>query len=140
MAITRNEVQVQWSTANSISVSAGGNATSDTVTINATTIQGSISLKADNNGTAASGDTVDVYILYSNGDPDGASTDEFDSDAADNEPRWLARLDVSTAGKDPDVKTVFPSLAAKSYKIYAVSNAGTNGITVSATGTEVRSS
>jgi hypothetical protein len=36
-----------------------------------------ITLKADNSGTPASGDTVDFYALLSCGDPDGSGGDEF---------------------------------------------------------------
>lgn len=139
MAITHNEVQVQWSAANSKSISSGSNSTSDAVAIDATAIGATITLKADNDGTPASGDTVDFFILYCNGDPDGTGSDEYDSV---EHATFLARLNTystDTPGEDPAQITVpIDSNAETGFKVYAVNNSGGRAITVSAAMGETR--
>lgn len=140
MAITRTETQVTWPTAaNSISVTAGGNQTSEEVNLDATCIAAQISLKADNSTTPAADDQIDFYMLQTSGDPDGASTDEFDTTA---HARFLCRLDTYAAGEgeDPAGKTVRIPIPQKGFKIYATGadSGTTNSITVSATITEQR--
>lgn len=134
MAITRAETQITWSAANSVSVSAAGSQTSDGVSLDATCVAASITCKADNAGTPASGDTVDFYWAASSGDPDGASTEEYATGTGNME--WLCRIDTNST--DPDVCTV--SLPAVPYrgKLVAVSSAAANSITVSATIEEQR--
>ena len=128
MAITKAETQIVWSAANNLSVSAGSTGTSDAFTFDATSFNATITLKADNNGTPTSGDKVDFYLLYTNGDPDGTSSDEYDSATQGT---WLATLDTNT--NDPAQTTVAINPSAKGGKIYAKNNAGSNGITASAT-------
>ena len=70
MAVANNEVQVQWSSANSVSVSAGGSQASDAFSFSATAFDAMVTLKADNSATPADGDTVDFYYLPTAGDPD----------------------------------------------------------------------
>jgi len=127
MAVANNEQQVTWSSSNSVSVSAGGSQTSDAVSFSATAFDAMITLKADNNGTPASGDTVDFYALLSCGDPDGASSDEYPNDNSDG--IFLARLD--TDADDPAIATVGLPVG-KGAKVYAKSDASSNAITVSA--------
>lgn len=136
MAITRAETQVTWPTAaNSISVTSGSNQTSEGITLDDTCVGAAVTLKADNDGTPAAGDTIDFYILYSAGDPDGAAADEYDTPGAGH-PQFLAKLDTNT--EDPAITTVPISHVPKKAKIYASSNAATNSITVSATIEEQR--
>ena len=127
MAITVNEVQVQWSSANYLSISSSSNGTSDAFTINQACFQATIQLKADNDGTPASGDTVDFYLQATLGDPDGASTNEYGTGEQD---LHLATLDTNS--DDPAICTVQIPLPLVGGKIYAVSNASSNAITVSA--------
>jgi len=133
MAITRTETQVTWSAASSTSVSSGGTATSDEVNLDATCVAAQVHLKADNGGTPASGDTIDFYVLQTGGDPDGASTDEFDTAG---HAVFLGSAD--TNDEDPAILTVPLPIPQKGGKIYASSNAASNSITVSATITEQR--
>ncbi len=128
MAITKSETQIVWSAANNLSVAAAGTGTSDAFTFDATSINAMITCKADNNGTPAAGDKVDFYLLYTTGDPDGASTDEYDTTI---QGAWLCTLDTNTT--DPAQSTVAVNPSAKGGKIYVKNNAGTNGITISAT-------
>jgi hypothetical protein len=138
MAITHNEVQVQWNTGNNnYSLSAGSTYSSDAVSINATATELGITCKADNNGTPASGDVIDWYIRYTDGDPDGVSTDEYGSENI-NHATYLGTSDTNDV--DPAIFSTELSSAHKGFYIMAVSGASSNGITISATCTEVRAS
>lgn len=128
MAITKSETQITWSAANSVSVAASGNATSDAFSFDATSLLAMITLKADNNSTPAAGDTVTFYLLYTTGDPDGTGSDEYDSTTQGT---LLAVVDTSIT--DPAQTTVEVCPSAKGGKIYAVNNNATRAITVSAT-------
>lgn len=128
MAVTKSLVQVTWSAANNQSVTAAGTATSDAFTFDATSFNAMIQLKADNNGTPASGDKVEFYLLYTAGDPDGAEVaDEYDTTLQGT---LLAVLD--TFANDPALATVAVNPSAKGGKVYAANKAASNGITVSA--------
>ena len=127
MTVANNDHQVTWSSSNSISVSAGSTQTSDAITLSTSAFAAMITLKADNSGTPASGDTVDFYALLSCGDPDGSAGDEYPND--DSHGIFLARLD--TTADDPAIVTVSLPVA-KAAKIRAKSNAWSNAVTVSA--------
>jgi hypothetical protein len=127
MAVANNEIQVTWSSSNSTSVSGGATAASDAMLFSAAAFDAMITLKADNGGTPANGDTVDFYALLSCGDPDGSAGDEFPNDDSDG--IFLARLD--TYADDPAVATVTIPVA-KTVKIFAKNNASSNAISVSA--------
>ena len=127
MARARSEVQVVWSIARFLSIAAAGNGTSDAITPSAAAVKMQITLKADNGGTPASGDTVDFYLMRTSGDPDGTATDEYDTAGHAG---FLAQLDTNT--EDPAIKTVDIPVAWKGAKLYAVNNAAANSIVVSA--------
>jgi len=127
MGAANNEIQVQWSSANSVSVSSGSAQTSDVFSFSGGAVDAVATVKADNAGTPASGDTVDFYLLLSAGDPDGSGANEFPNDDSDG--HFLARLD--TNADDPAIATVAIPVGVQG-KIYAKSNASSNSITVSA--------
>jgi hypothetical protein len=127
MALANNEIQVQWSGANSVSVTAAGTQTSDVFPFSQTAMDAMITVKADNAGTPASGDTVEFYLLATCGDPDGAASDEFPSNSGDG--LLLAVLDTYVG--NPSVKTVACPMA-KSGKLLARNNSSGRAITVSA--------
>ncbi len=136
MAITLTETQVTWPTAaNSKSVAAGGNETSEEFNLDATCVAAQISLKADNSTTPAADDQIYVWLIQTSGDPDGAGTDEFDTVG---HAELLAVLD--TNDEDPAGMTVPLPIPQKGAKLYAegVTAGTTNAITVSATITEQR--
>ena len=136
MAITRTETQVTWPTsANSKSVAAGGNETSEEFNLDATCISAQITIKADNSTTPASDDQIYVWLLQTSGDPDGTGADEFDTTA---HAILLGVLD--TNDEDPAIMTVGLPIPQKGGKLYAegVTAGTTNSITVSATITEQR--
>lgn len=125
MAGSINETQVAWSTASSISLSTTSAFTSDAVAINAEDDSGSVQVSADNAGTPSSGDVVDVYVAWSNGDVLGDSGDDFDTT---EHAEWLGRLDTyatNTPGEDPARKTIpLRVRGKKAFKIIAVAAQG----------------
>lgn len=141
MPVTRQDLQVQWAAADDKAVAAGTAEESDLHSVDASCVNAQISLKANNTGTPADGDTVDVYLLQSSGDTDNAAntTDEHDTPA---HARHLFRLDTHDTGDgdNPARVTVLLPIPQKNFKLRAVSNAGTNSITVSAKITEQRAS
>lgn len=134
MAITRAETQVTWSTNDSVSVTAGGNQTSDVVTLDPTCVQAAITLKADNSTSPASDDIIYCWWQASAGDPDGAGSNEYPTQG-----QFLAALDTSDA--DPSIITVPLPVVPQDGRLYAEgATAGTtNAVTVSATIEEMRS-
>lgn len=101
MALTRNETQVQWSAADSITLSAATISWSDAITFNATDVAGGLMVSADNAGTAASGDTMEVWIAYTAGDVLGDTGDDY---ATDEHATYCGVLDTfatNTPGEDP---------------------------------------
>ena len=129
MAIGNNELQVVWSSVNYKDLTSGTpTATSDQFTFSTAAYAGMITLKADNQGTPASGDTVEFYALLSCGDPDGSASAEFPNDDSDG--IFLAILD--TNADDPAIATVKIPVEARYGRLYAKSGATSNTIRVSA--------
>ena len=137
MAISQNEIQVEWSGSDSQSVSSGGSNNSDTATLSATAIKRGVLLKADNGGTPAAGDDIHFYALVTTGDPDADpdSADEFSSDGY-GIPLAVVKTDVD----DPALVYAELPLAISAVQIRAESQAGSNSITVSAQILEVLNS
>ena len=105
MASTINESQITWSSASSITVSSATQQTSDAVTLNVEDWDASIQVSADNAGTPASGDTCDVYVLWSNGDVLGDTGNDYDTS---EHAQFMGRLDTystNTPGEDPARRT-----------------------------------
>lgn len=125
MAGSINESQVLWSTASSISLSTTSAFTSDATAINIEDDSGSVQMSADNAGTPTSGDVVDVYVAWSNGDVLGDSGDDFDTT---EHAEWIGRLDTyasNTPGEDPARKTVpLRVRGKKAFKIIAIAAQG----------------
>lgn len=106
MAGSINQTQVQWSAADSVSLSTNSVFDSDAVAINIEDDSASVQISCDNSGTPGSGDVVDIYVKWSNGDVLGDSSDDFDTS---EHAEWLCRLDTyatNTPGEDPARKTV----------------------------------
>ena len=137
MAITHNEVQVQWSGANTLAVAADATGVSDVVAINTATIAANISVQATNAaGTPHVAAQMSIYVQYSTGDTDQDAADEYDTAKHSG---WLGQLDTSDAtGETPAQLTAAISPAASNIKIQAVNEGGTDAITVSARLIEIR--
>lgn len=126
ITLANNEIQITWSAANSQSIAATANATSDVFTFSTNGSFAHIQIKADNDGTPAAGDTVDFFLLLACGDPDGAGADEYDTV---NHAIPLGTLDTNS--EDPALRTVNCPMV-KGGKLYAVNNSAGRAITVSA--------
>ena len=93
MAVSKAGQQVTFSSANFLAVSGDSQTTSDAITLSSNSVAAQITLKSDHSGSPLSGDTVDFYILYSTGDPDGSTTD-MQPDVI-----YIKRRDTSGAGQ-----------------------------------------
>lgn len=118
MASSRTETQVTWSAASSITLSSATQTDSDAFTLNAETYRLAVQLSADNAGTPASGDVVNVYLKRSSGDILGDSGDDYDTN---EHAEFLCQLDTfgtNIPGEDPARRTIdgLPTAAGK-YKI-----------------------
>lgn len=131
MALT--QTQILWSSASSKSLNSTSRFDSDPVTVAAGEIVHKLQIRADNSGTPASGDTVDVYIVLTTGDILGDSGDDY---GTAEHAVWVAKLDTygtNTPGEDPADTTIDITnvvRGAKGYKISAVAaQGGTRAIT-----------
>ncbi len=132
MASSRQETAITWSSAAYIDISSGSNATSDATSFNVEDWDAALTVHADNQGTPASGDTVDVYVKWSTGNVDGSAGDDYDTAKGT---QWIARLNTYATdadGEDPQQKTVTIPSAAKAFKVYAKNNSGGRTIRVRA--------
>ena len=125
MAVSKTNQQVKFSLASFVSVSSDSQATSDIINLSTNSVAAQLTVKSDHTGSPSSGDTVDFYILYSTGDPDGADVDEYDTPG---HALHVAILDLNI--EDPAQKTVDIPVSAKAFKVY-VDNNGASTVTCS---------
>jgi hypothetical protein len=105
MALTRHETGITWSSAASTTLSSATRVDSDAFVFDATDIAAAITLSADNAGTPAAGDIVDVFVKWTTGDILGDSGDDYDTN---EHAEYLGRLDTvaaNTPGEDPVRRT-----------------------------------
>lgn len=129
MAVGRSLIQVEWSGADTVSISAGGTQTSDEIDIGATAFAAYVVCKADNAGTPAAGDTIDVYWLSSTGDPD-LDPDGTREYTTSGHGMYLGTVDTNV--EDPALSPAFFVPPTRYGKVYGSSNASSNSITFSA--------
>jgi len=129
MSVSRTLTQITWSSANSVTVTAGNQATSDAISMPSDAFGATVQVKADNSGTPASGDTLDAYVMYTSGDPDAEpdSADEYDTPG---HARYLGQLD--TNAEDPAILTFEISPFVKGFRLYVDNNSASNSVVVSA--------
>ena len=128
MTIAVSELQVLWAASVATSIAAGGNSTSDALTVSAEAIDLTIVCKADNQGSANVSDQVDAYVLYSVGDPDGSGTIEY---VSTGHAVFIGRMDTTI--EEPALITGRLNPNVQSLKIYAVNNSTARSMTFSAT-------
>lgn len=121
MANSYAETAITWDGGSSSkTVSSSTVVWSDAVSVNADDWDGSVTVSADNAGTPASGDIVDWYIAWTNGDILGDSGDDYDT-TEHAEP--LYRTDTystNTPGEDPVRRTLDVIVSGKkAFKIGA---------------------
>lgn len=129
MAITKSRTQVEWSAADSLSIAAAGSGTSDAFTINDASFRESIMVKADNDGTPASGDYVDIFFNATLGDPD-VDPDSADEYATTTYGEYLGKLDTFVT--DPCIGVFAIPFTCKGGKLYILNRSAGRAITVSA--------
>lgn len=113
MPSVKVETQIQWSAADLVTLNTNNRVDSDAVALNVEDWRGAVQISADNAGTPASGDVVDVYVKWTAGDVLGDTGADYDTD---EHAEWLCRLDTypsNTPGEDPARKTVPLAVAGK---------------------------
>jgi hypothetical protein len=126
-----NSVNPLFGGAETTSIAAGGTATTDTFTMNssAPALRARFKIKANNDGTPASGDEVEVFLLQA-GDPDADATEDFSS-SSDTQAQLVTVL--NTNDSDPAVRdVVLDGPFDSSCKLYCKNTSGGRSITVSA--------
>ena len=127
MALTRGSASIVWGGTASKTLNSSARVDSDAYTFDATDVQASISIHADNQGTPASGDVVNCYLKWAS---DGSNYD------TDEHAEFLFTLDTygsDTPGEDPAQRTVTISTAGKSFKLSTdAPNAGTRNVVLTA--------
>lgn len=123
--------QVTWSSSNSVSVVSGGNETSDAITIASDAYAAGVLVKVDHSGTPGSGDTVDIYILHSCGDPDADPDTSAEYETPEHVlPQTVDLYAVASSG-GVGIVMLPVDVAATSCKVHVVNN-GASSVTVSA--------
>lgn len=105
MASSRNETQVQWSAANSVTVSSSTVVWSDAFTFNIEDWDAELQVDANNAGTPASGDVCTVYVAYTTGDILGDSSSDYASVEHSEFVMQLDTFGTNTPGEDPANRT-----------------------------------
>lgn len=126
ITLDNNEIQITWAAANSLSIAAAGNATSDVFTFSTNSSFGHMQLKAKCDVAPVPGDTVDFFLLLTCGDPDGAGAAEYDTVG-----HALPLGTLDTDAEDPALRTVNCPIVLGG-RLYAVNNSAGRAITVSA--------
>lgn len=133
MASSRSETQITWSSAAYVTVSSATVVWSDAFLFNVEDWEGELQVNADNAGTAASGDTCDVYIAYTTGDILGDSNNDY---ATTEHAEFAMRLDTyatNTPGEDPANRSCPVRTGATGFKVgVSCAQAATRNITVRA--------
>lgn len=141
MAITKPTTVVNWSSVASKALVDDSVVASDIISIDATTVSGTIQVSCSTAGTPTSGDTVTFWAAYSSGDLLGDTGDDFDTNEYAKPLGIVDTFTTNTPGENPARTTlILPTVAAKSFKLLAAAtaNAATRNITIRAIYTEVR--
>lgn len=132
MGWSRNSIDLTWNTgSDTYTLAAGADYAGDDVTLTAGPWQREIMVKCDNQGTPASGDTVDFY-WQEKGDPDHDDTDEYSKQGT-----YIGTFDSYGTddfgdARDGGSKTFYISSEFAMGRLVAVSHASSNNIVVSA--------
>ena len=133
MASTRNESQITWSSASSVTVSSATVVWSDAFSYNVEDWDAELQVNADNAGTPASGDTCSVYVAYTTGDILGDTGDDFSSAEHSEFVMMLDTYATNTPGEDPANRTSPLRTAPKAFKVgVSCPNAASRNIVVRA--------
>lgn len=106
MASSHPEQQVLWATSSSKTLNTSARADSDEIVFNVEDMSFDLQISADNQGTPANGDVLNVYIKWSTGDILSDSGNDFDTD---KNAQFITQLDTystNTPGEDPARRTI----------------------------------
>lgn len=122
MPLSRSTAQITWDTgSNSKTVTVNTAIASDAYTFDTSDIGASLTVYVDNLGTAASGDTVDVYLKWTTGDNSaGGGADLYDTD---EHSQFIGRLNTyatDNPGEDPAQRTWDIPVTAKGFKVMII--------------------
>jgi hypothetical protein len=118
MASSRNQTQVTWSSATSVTLSSNNTrSTSDAISFNVEDWEADIHLHADNSGTPATGDTVSFYIHYSTGDLNADASDDYATNEFAEHLCTLDTYSTNTPGEDPASKVIPIRTTSGKFKI-----------------------
>ena len=132
MALTRANTTVTWATANTGTVPAGGNLTSDAISLDITCVDSSISLSATS-GATDNAYNVEFYAVWAS--DGGTAYDTADSSHA----TLLTVLEITAVNTTYQTTVQLPPVP-QNVKILAINkNTGTDSVTVSAIIEELRS-
>lgn len=133
MASSRVSTAITWSSTSSTTLNTNNVVASDAFTFNAEDWEATLVVSADNAGTPAAGDTIDLWISWTTGDVLGDSGDDF---TTNEHSEFLGRLDTvaaNTPGEDPVRAAFHLPTAAKGFQLLARANQGaTRSITLRA--------
>lgn len=123
MSSSKVEAQITWSGSNTKTLSTNNWVISDELPFNVEDWRGAVQFRADNTGTPANGDTVEIRYLYTAGDLDngGGANDYPDVNTSGS---TAARGEVAAIldtynNYDPDGVVVTVNTATKGVKIAA---------------------
>lgn len=134
MPITRVTTKVTWSAANTATVAPLAAVTSDIVTLDATCVEASITIKQDVPLSVSITDVIEYYWSMSSGDPDGsAAADEYDTYQVGLRLMLLNGLDIN-----PAIKTVYLPNVPRKGQLVAYSPTSAKTITIGAVIEEMR--
>jgi hypothetical protein len=133
MASSRVSTAITWSSSASTTLNTNNVVASDAFTFNVEDWEATMVVSADNAGTPAAGDTVDLWVSWTAGDVLGDSGDDF---TTDEHSEFLGRLDTvaaNTPGEDPVRAAFHLPTGAKGFKLLARANQGaTRNVTLRA--------
>lgn len=121
---SQTTTQVTWAASDTNTVAADAAIdTSDDFTFSSDLIQTQISIEATNNGTAVSGDTIDIYMQHKQ-DPDNDATDTYDTQGD-----YVCTLDTYEDNTAQKTVGVYGLLAGQVVRFGAINN-GASTITI----------
>lgn len=106
MASSKNQQQVTWSAASSVTLNSASRIDSDEIVFNVEDLSASIQIHADNAGTPGSGDVVRVYAKWSTGDVLGDTGNDYSSNEHAELIAVLDTYGANTPGEDPANKVI----------------------------------
>lgn len=126
MALSRNYTTVTSSSNAAISVAYNNTVVaSDAITWDSTDVAASLQVQVTNgNGTPVTGDNLEVYAAYTNGDVAGDTGDDFDTTEHATFIGVLDTYPTDTPGENPARKTLAVSVMNKGVK-FLFKNIGT---------------